>query len=81
MTELEILTASLSNAQQNTVVDILRNADIARCSKNTTVQHELKIIKRRVRGGKIKRVLSLLSKHENTLAGVDFLFKTGLKHV
>ena len=55
---LEYLSANLTPDQQMSVIEILKTADIARCIKNTTIQKELKLIRKRIRGGKIKRRLS-----------------------
>ena len=75
-TQLEILSAALSPEQQWTVVQILKDADLARCLKQTSIKQELQRIRRTIRGGKIKRVLRELANHENTQEGVDFLFNT-----
>ena len=79
-TQLEILSAALSPEQQWTVVQILKDADLARCLKQTSIKQELQRIRRTIRGGKIKRVLRELANHENTQDGVDFLFSTNFDH-
>ncbi len=79
-TQLETLSAALSPEQQMSVVQILKDADLARCLKNTTIHKELHRIRRTIRGGKIKRVLRELANHENTQDGVDFLFSTNFDH-
>ena len=76
---LQATISSLSGQQTTAVIQALENADIARLLKGTTVNQELKGI-RSSYSGKVKRVLSELSKHPNTIAGIDLMFKKGFSH-
>jgi hypothetical protein len=79
MTYLEKLTASLSPTQQTEVIGVLRECDIARLMRKTSINQELKRVAKSARqSGRVKRLILALSKHPDTIDGVDFLFENGV---
>jgi hypothetical protein len=70
---LDSLTASMTHEQKQTVVQILTDVDLAFRLKGSSIHHELKI-QRDKHTGKIKRLLTALAKHPDTIDGVDWLF-------
>lgn len=77
MNNLENLSNQLSIEQKIKVIDILKCADIAWRIKRTSFQKELKVARKRMRGGKIKRVLAEIANHPNLMNGVNHLFEIG----
>lgn len=76
---LEKLTASLSPTQQTEVIAVLRECDIARLMRGTSINKELKRVAKSARqSGRVKRLIAALSKHPDTIDGVDFLFEKGV---
>ena len=79
MTYLEKLTATLSPTQQNEVITVLRECDIARIMRGTTINQELRRVAKSARqSGKVKRLISALSKAPHAIEGVDFLHEMGV---
>ena len=79
MTYLQKLTASLSPTQQTEVIHVLRECDIARLMRKTSINQELKRVAKSARqSGRVKRLIFALSKHPDTIDGVDFLFDNGV---
>jgi hypothetical protein len=74
ITYMDKLTASMSHEQKQTVVQILEDVDLAFRLKNSTIHRELKA-QRDKHTGKIKRLLTTLAKHPDTILGVDWLFE------
>ena len=79
MSYLAKLTSSLSPTQHNEVIEVLRECDIARLMRGTTINKELRRASKSARqSGKVKRLILELSRQDNALAGVDFLHKMGV---
>jgi hypothetical protein len=79
MTQLAKLTASLSPTQSNEVISVLRECDIARLIRGTTINQELKRAAKSARqSGRVKRLIRELSKALSAIDGVDFLHKMGI---
>jgi len=70
---LDRLTFSMSHEQKEAVVQILADVDLAFRLKGTAIHKELKL-QRDKHTGKIKRLLTALAKHPDTIDGVDWLF-------
>lgn len=70
--QLSEMTAKMNPEQKQLTANIIKECDLARLMKGTTIQKELK----RVRGdykGKIKLFLTALSQNEYAMSGVDFI--------
>jgi len=79
MTYLSNLTATLSPTQQSEVIEVLRECDIARLLRGTTINQELKRVAKSARqSGKVKRLISALAKAPHAIDGVDFLHEKGI---
>lgn len=63
----------MSPVQRDIVVQALTDADLAFRLKGTSINRELKI-QRLKHSGKVKRMLTALSKHPDTIDGVDWIF-------
>lgn len=72
--ELAKLLSVMTSDEKMETAKIIREADIARLMKNTTINRELKAV-RSLHKGKIKRFLTALSRHDDAVVGVNALFE------
>ena len=72
--ELSSMVAMMTSDEKYKTADIIRDCDIARLMKNSTIQHELKAV-RNQHSGKIKRFLTALSRNPYAMSGVNVLFQ------
>jgi len=76
--QLVKMVASMSPEDKIRASEAVKEADIARLMRGTTVQKELKRI-RGTHSGKVKTFLSALSECKFAQSGVDVLFNKGVK--
>ena len=80
MSETKLLAAinRLNGKQSNDVVSALKIADIARLMNGTNIHCEIRKMAEKQANKRVKNALIELSRHENVITGVDFMFNTGL---
>lgn len=76
-TRLKKAIDKLDGKQSNEVILALKTADIARLVKGCTINAAIKQLAKKQTDKRVKRCLIELSRHENTIGGVDFMFNTG----
>lgn len=73
--ELCNMVQKMTREEKHATADIIRDCDIARLMKNSTIQRELKAVRGQHKG-KIKLFLTALSKNPFTESGVNALFES-----
>ena len=74
---LQKAIARLNSKQSNKVVLTLKCADIARLMRGCTINRAIKDLAKQEQDKAVKKALLALSKHDNVIAGVDFMFESG----
>ena len=76
-TRLQQAISRLSGKQSNDVILALKNADIARLTRNITINRAIKDLAKNQTDKQVKKALIELARHKDTIDGVDFMFNTG----
>ena len=76
-TRLQKAISRLNGKQSNDVILTLKNADIARLARGVTINRAIKDLAKKAPDKQVKKALIELARHDNTIAGVDFMFNTG----
>jgi hypothetical protein len=76
-TRLQKAISRLNGKQSNDVILTLRDADIARLARNITINRAIKDLAKNQADKQVKKALIELSRHKDTIDGVDFMFNTG----